>query len=129
MVVTATCLKTPLRLNPGLVGGFARFVLQMSAENSLYLVDEFLTEWTATVDPKALAIPHVFFDALCKCEALKGRPYLRLHLPLGMYTEEGKVARVKPQPDSCGFFTQADFTMLTKHGWLCDLGEKPCAAS
>ena len=66
-------------------------------------MDELLTEWTATVDPKALAIPHVFFDALCKCEALKGKPYLRLHLPLGMYTEEGKVARVKPQPDSCGF--------------------------
>ena len=129
MVVTATCLKTPLRLNPGLVGGFARFVCQMSAENTLHLVDEFLTEWTATVDPKALAIPHVFFDALCKCEALKGKPYLRLHLPLGMYTEEGKVARVKPQPDSCGFFTQADFTMLTKHAWLCELGEKPCAAS
>ena len=122
-VVTATCLKSTLRLNPNTVGGYCRFVCQMYEEKSLHLVDEFLTEWSAKVDSKELAIPSSFFDGICKCEALKNKPLMRLYMSMSMYTKEGSTPAPRPQPDKCGFFNVGDLNSLSKHKWLVDLAE------
>ena len=79
-IVTATCLKSTLRLNPTTVGGYCRFVCQMYEDKFLHLVDVFLTQWSAMVNSKELTIPSTFFDGICKCEALiKKNPDALVH--------------------------------------------------
>ena len=113
-IVTAACLRTPLRLNSATVGSYCRFVCQMGEERSMPLVDDFLGFWSASVDPKALAIPHTFFDALSKSLALKKRPVLRASMLMTMYTSEGAHLKTKPTPDQAGLITPGDLTNLAK---------------
>jgi hypothetical protein len=86
----------------------------MGEERSMHLVERYLEFWSASVDPKALAIPHSFFDAISKSLALKNRPALRTSMLITMYTSEGAALRTKPTPDQAGLITQGDLTNLAK---------------
>ena len=56
-IATAACMATPLKLNPVVMGSYCKFVCQMAAEQKMYLVEEFLLFWSATVDPAHRCIP------------------------------------------------------------------------
>ena len=104
-VVSATVLQTPLALSTTVMGGFTRFVCSMAQENTLHLVEEFLTFWTCSVDPKTIAVPHFFFEHLSKSEALVGQPLLRMHMAMSMYCMEGSQSKASPAPAQAGLIT------------------------
>ena len=127
-VVNAMAMKNTLRLNPSVLGGFARWVCQMAEEKQTKLVHVFLDSWTINVNSKELAIPHSFFDNAAKTDALKQKALLRLHLALAMYTNEGSQVKTRPQPDLCGFISSGDLATLDRHEFLAQLAEKNPAA-
>ena len=124
LIVTATCLKSPLRLNPSVVGGFCRWVCQMYEESSAHMVNWYMDTWSGTVDPKLMTIPHGFFEGLSKCDALKGKPDVRMYLVIAMYAPEAVISRTRPSPDSCALFTLADLAVLSKTPFVVDLVQK-----
>ena len=122
-IVAATCLRSPLKLNGSVVGSFCRYVCQMAEEKHAHLVTEFLVFWSATVDPRALALPHTYLDAIAKSPDLKGHPHLRLWLLIVMYTQEGAQLKTKPTPDQCGLVSLTDLGLLAKQPFVVTLVE------
>ena len=123
-VVKGTCLRTPLRINPAVVGGYARFVCQMAEERKMPLVEHFLSFWTCNVNCRELASPHSFFDVMGKTSVLKGKPQLRLSLAMAMYAPEAALPRTRPTPDQCNLFTSADLSSLERMPFVAELAEK-----
>ena len=123
-VVNAMAQKTTLRINPSVLGGFARWVCQMAEEKQMNLVHQFLATWSTDVNSKELSIPHTFFENTSKIENLKGKALLRMYLALAMYTIEGSQAKTRPAPDVCGFITPGDLTTLGRQEFLAQLGDK-----
>ena len=107
-ITTAACLGTPLKMNQAVMGSFCKFVCQMATERQMPLVNEFLQFWTSCVDPKEIAIPHTFFDAMQKCKALLKHPKLRLHMSMAMYCKEGLTLETRPSPDAAGLLSGKD---------------------
>ena len=126
-IVTSTCLKSTMRLNPAMVGGYCRFVCHLTEQGAASLLDDFLMEWTATVDPKKLAIPATFFDTMLKTEVLQPHPDLCNSMALAMYTQENATPRPSPAPSTCGFINSADLAFLLKHRWLVDIAQRTLA--
>ena len=77
-LVASACNRTPLRINPTVVGGYCRFVCLMAQEGAMPMVDEFLEFWSGNVDPSALSLPHIFLDNLSRNKALVKKPQTRL---------------------------------------------------
>ena len=111
-ITTAACLGTPLKIQQAVMGSFCKFVCQMATERHLPLVNEFLQFWTSCVDPKEIAIPHTYFDALHKCKVLQQHPKLRLHMSMAMYCKEGLSLKTRPTPDAAGFLSAKDMEKL-----------------
>jgi hypothetical protein len=113
-IVTATCLKSTLRMNPSVVSGYARFVCQMAEERKLPLVKRYMDYWSGHVDPKIMSVPHSFFDGLSRSEVLKGKADVRLNLLITMCTTENATPRTRPTPDTCALISAADLALLGK---------------
>ena len=114
-ICTAACLATPLKLNPTVMGSFCKFVCQMASEGKMHLVEEFLQFWSASVDPRKIAIPHTFFDAMSRAKHLDTHSLVRMHMAMAMYCEEGSLPKAKPTPDQAGLFSAKDMDALGKH--------------
>ena len=113
-IATAACMATPLKLNPVVMGSYCKFVCQMAAEQKMYLVEEFLQFWSATVDPAHRCIPNTFFESMCKFKPLEKHGLLRMHMAMAMYCEEGCTLKARPTPDSAGLLTAKDLEALAK---------------
>ena len=122
-IVKNTCVKTPLRLNPTVVGGYARWVCQIISEKETGLLDQFLNFWTVEVDCKNLAVSHNFFDAMAKSPVLQGKPHFRVALAMSMYTSDGALPKTRPTPDQCNLITASELTAMEKMPFVAELVE------
>ena len=113
-IVTHATFQTPLRLPPAVVAATCKFVCGMAACGTLPLVQEFLDFWSSTVDPKSIAVPHSFFEAMSKTKPLESSPYLRLHMAMAMYCAEGAIVKAPPAPNQAGLLSARDLETVAK---------------
>ena len=123
-LVASACNRTPLRINPTVVGGYCRFVCLMAQEGAMPMVDEFLEFGSGNVDPSALSLPHVFLDNLSKNKTMVKKPQTRLAMAIAMYTEEGAQSRTPPSPNVCGLISSGDLGNLEKTPFVPEIMEK-----
>ena len=100
-ITLAAILSSPLKINSAIMSSFCKWVCQMCEDHSLGLVREYLDFWSAKVDPRAMTLPHTFFQQLEKSPSLTGQGLVKMHLVMAQYTKDGLAERTPPNPSVC----------------------------